>query len=638
MTNPRKTIMLDLQKSPFIQSNDIMFANEDEEILFADETDELDSQGSWKILIVDDETEVHDVTKLALSEFVLEGKSLSFLSAYSGQEAKGIIQENPDLAIIFIDVVMETEQAGLDLVKYIREEIKNPFIRIILRTGQPGQAPEKSVVLNYGIDDYKTKTELTSQRLFISVVTALRAFSTLMETLEGRHQLEIEIAHRQQAEAALQENYYLLNSLFEALPDFVFVKDLQGRHVFLNSNFAQFVGYSSVQDVIGKNSDELFSSSMAESIKAKDQEVMAQGCSSTFEEVIVHRELTQTYLTTKAPWQDSQGQVIGLIGVARDISNRKIAEEALRQSELKLRQRTAELEKTLQDLGRAQAKLVQSEKMSSLGQLVAGVAHEINNPVNFILGNLSYASEYTQGLLEVVQAYQTHCQHCSHPQIQAKIDDLDLEFVSEDLPNLLQSMQIGAERIQEIVASLRIFSRLDESEVKGVDIHQGIDSTLMILQHRLKARADRPAIQIVKDYSQLPLIECYAGQLNQVFMNLMSNAIDAFDDLNQNRSYQDIQAAPNVISIRTFLSERDSVCIQIRDNGPGIPENIQPRLFDPFFTTKAVGKGTGMGLAISYQIITERHGGQLSFTSSSQQGTEFMIKIPVHQTACPIEA
>jgi signal transduction histidine kinase len=288
------------------------------------------------------------------------------------------------------------------------------------------------------------------------------------------------------------------------------------------------------------------------------------------------------------------------------------------------------LNDALRKLQQAQLRLVQNEKMSSLGQLVAGIAHEINNPVNFIHGNLLHANEYIQELLALVALYQKHYPEPT-PIVQTTIEAIDIEFLNEDLPKLLASMQVGAERIREIVRSLRVFSRLDEAEVKDVDIHEGIDSTLMILRNRLKAKPNHTEIEVVKHYAQLPLVECYAGQLNQVFMNILSNAIDALDDYNSNRTPEAFSNNRGKITISTEVLESKQVRIRIADNGPGISEEVQSRMFDPFFTTKAIGKGTGMGLAISYQIISERHRGQLRCTSVLGQGTEFSIEIPIQQ-------
>ncbi|MDJ1174614.1 sensor histidine kinase [Roseofilum capinflatum] len=295
--------------------------------------------------------------------------------------------------------------------------------------------------------------------------------------------------------------------------------------------------------------------------------------------------------------------------------------------EQRVQERTQKLEQTLFELRSTQTQLVQTEKMSSLGQLVAGVAHEINNPVNFIYGNLNHAQEYTQDVLNLIELYQKHYPQTAE-EIEEEIEAIDLEFLKDDLPRLIGSMKVGSERIKEIVKSLRTFSRMDESQLKEVDIHEGLDSTLMILHNRLKAKPEHPEIQVIKDYGDIPLVECYAGQLNQVFMNLIANAIDALDEYNQNRSYEEIQENPSYIRLQTY-QEQDQVKIIIEDNGLGIPEESVLKLFDPFFTTKPVGKGTGLGLAISYQIVTEKHQGELTCVSQSGEGAKFEITLPL---------
>ena len=284
------------------------------------------------------------------------------------------------------------------------------------------------------------------------------------------------------------------------------------------------------------------------------------------------------------------------------------------------------LQKTLADLKSTQAQLVQTEKMSGLGQMVAGVAHEINNPVNFIHGNLQFAKEYTDILLKLISLYQK-----KYPEVDLEIaefmEKIDYQFIVPDLVKMIASMRIGTDRIREIVTSLRSFSRLDEAEHKIIDIHDGIDSTLLILRHRTKASSNRPEIQIIKNYGDVPPIECYAGQLNQVFMNLISNAIDALDEWDIKRTSQERVQRPAQIEIKTNLTDEDQILIVIKDNGPGISKDIQSRLFDPFFTTKPVGKGTGLGLSISYQVIVEKHMGKLWCQSELGQGTAFNIEL-----------
>ena len=290
--------------------------------------------------------------------------------------------------------------------------------------------------------------------------------------------------------------------------------------------------------------------------------------------------------------------------------------------------RTEELTQTLQELQETHAQLIQSEKMSSLGQLVAGIAHEINNPVTFIHGNLQYIDEYTEDILALAHLYQAHYTD-TNPEIEAKLDAIDLPFLEEDLAKVLKSMRVGTERIREIVLSLRNFSRTEEADRKLADVHEGIDSTLMILQHRLKANSKRPAIQIEKDYGEIPQIACYPGQLNQVFMNILANAIDALEERNDRCRDEDKTIAPGAIQIRTWVSQPQRIAIAFQDNGAGMPEIVRAKLFNPFFTTKPVGKGTGLGLSISYRIITEGHDGKLSCESAPGQGTTFIVELPI---------
>jgi signal transduction histidine kinase len=297
--------------------------------------------------------------------------------------------------------------------------------------------------------------------------------------------------------------------------------------------------------------------------------------------------------------------------------------------EKRVAKRTAALSKALKDLQESQIQLVQTEKMSALGQLVAGVAHEINNPVGFIHGNLGHASVYFQDMMNIINLYQ---QHYPNPvaEIQEEIAAIDLQYILSDLPNLISSMKEGVQRIRNISTSLRTFSRADSDRKVSCNIHDGIDSTIMILKHRLKASEDRPDIKIIRDYDNLPDLECFIGQLNQVFMNLLANAIDALEESNIGRTYIEIEANPNQILIQTTLTEDNNhILIQIKDNGAGMSPDVQQKIFDHLFTTKSVGQGTGLGLSIARQIVVEKHGGTLEVTSAVGEGSEFLIKLPI---------
>ncbi|TAD78990.1 MAG: PAS domain-containing sensor histidine kinase [Oscillatoriales cyanobacterium] len=323
--------------------------------------------------------------------------------------------------------------------------------------------------------------------------------------------------------------------------------------------------------------------------------------------------------------QSSEPLCLGII--ARDASDRESVEWALRESEMRLRQQTKDLEKALLNLQQTQSHLVQQEKMSSLGQLVAGVAHEINNPVNFIYGNLDHAYRYSIDLLSLVQTCHEYFDLEAVPALADQLAEMDFEYVSQDLPNLFGSMKMGVDRIKAIVKSLRTFSRMDESDVKEVNLHDNLESTLTILNHRLKGDNNCPSVEVLRQYNAHSMVECYPGQLNQVFINLLANSLDALED----RAVGSENFKPQISIMTRSTLDGSSVQIAIADNGPGIPEGIRARLFDPFFTTKAVGRGTGLGLSISYQVVTERHGGRLWCESQEGEGTIFTIEIPTQQ-------
>jgi PAS domain S-box-containing protein len=435
------------------------------------------------------------------------------------------------------------------------------------------------------------------------------------------------ISDRKTAEIALRASEQKYQQILDAITDMVLVKGEKSSIVWANRSFRDYYNMTNQQleDLI----DTPFNDpDYTLQYINDDAYVFETGNTLEIEEPVTRYDgEIRLFSTIKSAIRNEEGKTILTVGVSRDISDRKAAEERLRQSEQQTQEKALELEATLKELQRTQIQMIHSEKMSSLGQMVAGVAHEINNPVSFVHGNLIHTQEYAKDLLHLVKLYQ---QHFPNPpeEIQADIDAIDLEFLSEDLEKTLKSMRVGTERIRDIVLSLRNFSRLDEAEFKEANLHEGIDNTLMILQNRLKANPKHPEIKVIKEYGKLPSIECCPGQLNQVFMNIFTNAIDALEESGI-RNYESDK--PATIAIHTEKTEDNWIEIRIADNGRGIPDDIRAKLFDPFFTTKPIGKGTGLGLSISYQIIVDRHGGKLSCHSEIGQGTEFRIEIPIQQ-------
>jgi PAS domain S-box-containing protein len=449
----------------------------------------------------------------------------------------------------------------------------------------------------------------------------------------------------------IQQQYQLLQSILDNTNVSIFVKECRktnGTYILINREFAKRFNLDVDRD-LGKTDSDFFSPTVAEAFRQADLQVLEQGTPIKIQEIEPDGDRERTSIVVKFPLFDQQGDAYAIGGIATDITELKQAEQALQQtnvdlehrvaertlelqktvtalqtSETELRQKNQDLQTALETLHQTQFRLIQSEKMSSLGQLVAGIAHEINNPVNFIHGNVKHAHQYIEDLLELLSLYQTN-----YPtpiaEIQTAINEIDLEFLKRDVPKVLDSMRTGTQRIRAIVQSLRTFSRMDEAEFKTVNLHDGIDSTLTVLQHRLNAKCTivdgqecvRPEIQVIKHYGNLPEIDCYAGQLNQVFLYLLNNAIDALE-----------YCLTPAIHIQTNV-DRDRLLIQIRDNGAGMSEPIRQRMFDPFFTTKSVGQGTGMGLSISYQVIVEQHGGTLDCQSYPDEGTEFTISLPL---------
>jgi two-component system NtrC family sensor kinase len=478
----------------------------------------------------------------------------------------------------------------------------------------------------------------------ITLIPLMLAFPSPVQLEVANRKLEIEIRERILFEENLRKSQEMLWLVMDNIPQSVFWKDRNSVYLGCNRNFARTAGIDASNEIVGKTDYDLpWKQEESDSFRECDARIM-QNDLPEYQLIESQRRADGKQIwvaTNKIPLHDVNGKVVGILCTYEDITERKHKEEVLQRREAELRQKTQQLELALHKLQQAQTQLVQTEKMSSLGQLVAGVAHEINNPVNFIYGNLTYLSQYTEHLLHLLHLYQQYYP-LPAPTIQTQIDAIDLDFLSQDFPKVLASMKLGAERIRQIVLNLRNFSRLDEAQMKPVDIHEGIDSTLLILQNRLKPNARNNGIEVVKEYGNLPRVECYAGQLNQVFMNLLINAIDALDEYDERQKNEFTGAAAplsysqphsKIIRICTSMQDNNSVVIRIIDNGPGMTEAVRQKLFDPFFTTKPIGAGTGLGLSISYQIVVEKHGGQIGCVSTPGQGAEFEIQIPIQQKA-----
>lgn len=548
--------------------------------------------------------------------------------------------------LIVVSWVVFTSHSGTAIANYPLEYLPLPLIIwVAFRFAQRGTTLAIFILSGIAIwgagqgtgPFFHHHTNPTNAILSLQVFIAVISITALL--------LAASVAERQQVEESLRSSQASLAEAQRIAHLGSWNLDLITKQLSWSDEFYRILGFP--PQAFFPNQESFFKTLHPEdyySVKLSIQEACKHLKSYTINYRIIRPNGEERIVREQAEVIRNQaGTAISITGTMQDISKQKRVEQALVESESRLmelahnldqkvRERTEELQKRNQELAESlktiqetQQQLIQSEKMSSLGNLVAGIAHEINNPVNFIYGNLSHTREYSKALFDLIELFQQEYQ-ANSAKVKDYMEDIDLEFIKIDLPKILTSMQAGADRIRQIVLSLRNFSRLDEAQMKPVDIHEGIESTLLLLQQRLKGSQGHTSINLVKKYDKLPLVECYPGELNQVFMNLLINAIDAIEALPESKKQS------GIINIQTQMLKSQRVLIKISDTGMGMSREVKARIFDPFFTTKPVGKGTGLGLSISYQIIVEHHKGQLKCLSEPGKGTELQIEIPLRQS------
>ncbi len=578
----------------------------------------------WKILMVDDAPEVHQVTRMVLRNVRFLDRPIEFISGYSAAEGRKLVLEHTDAAVIFLDVVMETGNAGLEMVKFIRETACNKLLRIILRTGQPGDVPEAEVIQKYDINDYKNKAELSEDRLLTTLIVALRSYHDMRTIEESRRGLEWILRSSTELMQVHSTELFLAGLLKQIQVMFNFGQDAilcarskpNSSHPILPEPKV-LAGSGQYEHMVGA---ELSGNAQ---MRYRDSILNAfeSGCGSfdedNFSIYFYSRDVFEIVIVLESQRVPTtfDRTIIDVFCNTAAVSLSNI--NLLENMERKVDERTVELSKKNKELQDAHDQLLQSEKMASIGQLAAGVAHEINNPIGFVNSNLGSLEDYLHNLMRVIDEYEKH-EHlmvAEFPERIASIDsvktEVELKYLREDVFTLLNESKEGLMRVKKIVQDLKDFSHVGAAEWQFADLRAGIDSTLNIVNNEIKYKA-----KVVKEYSQLPEVECLPLELNQVFMNMLVNAAHAIKDFGE-------------IVIRTGMQD-EMVWIEFSDNGEGIsPENLK-RIFDPFFTTKPIGKGTGLGLSLSYGIV-QKHHGQIEVGSVVGKGTHFRIWLPIEQ-------
>jgi signal transduction histidine kinase/DNA-binding response OmpR family regulator len=604
------------------------------------------------ILVVDDTPD-----NVRLLSSVLSDNGYRVCKALKGDMALTVCKNAlPDL--ILLDVMMPGMD-GYEVCKCLKQQETTRQIPVIFLSAL-NEVEDKVKAFEAGGVDYISKP-FQEAEVLSRVQTHLQLRQLQINLQEKNLCLEQEITERQQAQRSLELSEAKNLALVNAIPDVMFrigedgffldyrspssgtlenIPDSpenqsdnarQKSHDLTETIFPISESLAADSSFVGKHINEVLSNDLALWIMHYVQQTLLTS-ELQLAEYIQRDKNQERWVSYEVRYVKSGPSEV--LAIARDISSRKQADAARLQAEAIMRHQKQKIEQALTDLQEAQVQLVQNEKMVGLGQLVAGIAHEINNPVNFIYGNISPVQTAISNLVNLLGIYQQ--EHPPNQKVRKVMEELDFEFLNEDLRKMMTSIAAGADRINQIVLSLRKFSLMDEAGVKKVDIHENLDTTLILLKHRFKI-TEETEIELIKDYGTIPQILCYPGELNQVFFNLLNNAIDVLSDILPDRlkAQKANPKAPEFVPsiwISTALTDRQTLLIRIKDNGPGISESGRSRLFDPFFTTKPVGKGRGLGLSISYQIIVQKHQGQLSCNSTPDQGAEFVIELPLVQS------
>ena len=682
--------MTDILKKSLVEDEDNLILEEEETL---DEAPKEVAGNYWKIILVDDNAEVHQATKLILKRFTFEGKPLNLISASSGEEAKSLIENHPDTAVIVLDVVMETNDAGLRVAKYIREVLKNKLVRIVLRTGQPGEAPEESVILEYDINDYTTKATLTRSKFLTTMIAAIRSYRDVIEIEKSRQelaglytklqefnqnleeliktrtqeleeknkQLKQEIYERHLIEEKLRTSEEKMRAFFEAMTDIVLVIDSKSGDVEIAPTNANRL-YKEAANTIDKTIEQLFEGERSETWFSQIRHVLETQQTLDFDYSLPLDDEDVWFTASISPLTDSS-----VIWVARNITERQ-------EVEVKLRQKNEELANALQDLKMTQGELIQSAKMAALGQLVAGVAHEVNTPLgaisssvenidDFFTNNLEKLPRFFQTLsperyCDLLELLQKSSQQSTTLSVKEKrqfkrglirqLEEQNIENavtiadtlvdlgvydnISPFLPllqdpdssNILnkayqiaslqkstQTIKIATQRAAKVVFALKNYARYDSTGEKMLTkLTDGIETVLTLYQNQMKQ-----GVEVIKKYQDnLPAILCYPDELNQVWTNLIHNGLQAME----------------LRGVLTIDARQDNGRLQVRvtDSGKGIPPEVMPKIFQPFFTTKPPGEGNGLGLDIVKKII-DKHEGEIEVASIPGK-TTFTVSIPMN--------